>query len=146
ELAGLLQERLAAKDMKAPERDELVQQLARFARSAPVQAWLAERLRDSSASGDAQIIVLRAMAQAGLKEAPEAWIAGVTQVLTGKDTELLHEAVAGARALRIPKPKSARLAEELHRIAGDSSIRVEVRINALAAMPGGLAKVDPDRF
>src|SRR5437899_12909515 len=70
-LAGFLRDRLAAHSLTAAEREQLVSQLARFARATPVQEFLAERLRDPMASREAQRIVLRAMAQANLKEAPD---------------------------------------------------------------------------
>src|SRR5581483_7125709 len=101
-LAGILRDRLAAVSQKPAERDDLAQQLARLAKAAPTQELLAERLRDEQAGREARRLVLRAMAQASLKETPEAWIRGVAQVLVGSDLELTREAVNTARALRLP--------------------------------------------
>src|SRR5205823_6154363 len=59
-LSAFLRERLAAKEVAAAERDELVRQLARFAQAATVQRSLAEWLRDPAADREARRTVLRA--------------------------------------------------------------------------------------
>ncbi len=146
ELAGFLRERLTAKDLTAAQREELAGPLARFARTAAVQDFLAERLRDAAAPRDSRRVALRAMAQAGLKETPEAWTAAVTQVLDGDDAELVREAVSTARTWPAPKQRPEKLAAALLGIGGDEKVPAAVRLNALAAVPGGLAKVDPSLF
>jgi putative membrane-bound dehydrogenase-like protein len=145
-LADVLRDRLAAKSLTPAERDELVRQLARFARSAPVQDFLAERLRDPAAPAEARRTVLRAMAQSGLREAPAAWIAGVTETLTGDDGALLPDAVSTARSLRLPKQRPEKLVDALLKIGNQDKTLAGVRLNALAAVPGGLAQVTPPLF
>jgi hypothetical protein len=51
-LAGFLRDRLSAQSMTEAEGGELVQQLARFARTKPVQELLAERLQDRTSPAD----------------------------------------------------------------------------------------------
>jgi putative heme-binding domain-containing protein len=145
-LSGFLRDQLAAQDLTAAQREELASQLAGFARATPVQGFLAERLNDASASREARRIVLRAMAQANVKEAPDGWIAGLTQVLSGGDAELVREAVATVRALRIPRPRADKLVARLHKIAGDTEEPAAVRLGALAAVPGGPGEVDGSAF
>src|SRR5439155_11818873 len=137
-LAGVLRDRLASQNMTAAEREQLVGQLARFARATPVQEFLAERLRDPAASLEARRIVLRAMAHSNLKEAPDTWLAGMTQVLASDDAALVQEAVDTARALRMPKQRPEKFVAALLRIAGNVGAPVSVRLSALAAVPGGL--------
>jgi putative membrane-bound dehydrogenase-like protein len=145
-LAGFLRDRLSAQQLTAAEREELVRQLARFARATPVQELLAERLRDPAASQEARQMALRAMAQSGLKETPAAWSAGLAQVLASADGELLSEAVATARALANPKQRSEDVVAGLLKIANHAPTPVNVRLTALAAVPGGLAEVKPPLF
>jgi putative membrane-bound dehydrogenase-like protein len=145
-LAGFLRDRLAARSLSAAEREELVGQLARFARATPVQDLLAERLRDTTAPPAARRIALRAMAQAGLKEAPDAWVAALTQVLAGDDGELVRQAAGTARVLRVPKGRAEKLGAALLAIGNDGKAPADVRLNALAAVGGGLAGVDPPLF
>jgi putative membrane-bound dehydrogenase-like protein len=145
-LAGFLRDRLAAKELSAAQREELVRQLARFARSPAAQELLAERLRDDAAPAEARRTVLRAMAQAGLKEAPEPWVAGLTHLLAGDDVELVREAAVTARSLRIPPQRSQKLSAALLQVGEGGKAPAAVRLSALAAVPGGLAKVEPSLF
>jgi putative membrane-bound dehydrogenase-like protein len=145
-LASILRDRLAAKDLSAAGRDELVRQLAQFARATATQQLLAEHLRDAATAREARQTVLRAMAQAGLREAPEAWIVGLTEVLAADDPELVREAVAAARYLRPPKQASEKLAASLSKLGRDDKVPASVRLSALAALPAGLTKVEPELF
>jgi putative membrane-bound dehydrogenase-like protein len=145
-LAGFLRERLGAKDLDAGARDELVRRLARFAGSAPVQALLAEPLRDSQAPPETRRTALRAMAQAGLKETPSVWLDPLTVVLAGADVAEVREAAATARALRISKERAGPLTAGLLRVGDSDRFPVDVRLAALAAVPGGLAEVSAPRF
>jgi putative membrane-bound dehydrogenase-like protein len=145
-LAGFLRDRLAAKDVTATEREEWARQLARFARSTAVQELLAEQLRDAAAAPDARRTVLRAMAQSGVKEAPAHWIAALVQVLATHDGELTREAVVTVRALRLPKTPPEKLGAALLLVARDAKVPAGVRLDALAAVPGGLKAVEPPLF
>jgi putative membrane-bound dehydrogenase-like protein len=145
-LAGFLRDRLAAKNPTPAERAELVHQLARFAHAAPVLALLTKNLCDAEAPVETRRVVLRAMAQSGYKEAPEAWVAGLIQILAGKDVELIGEAVSSARALIVPIQRSEKLVKALLKVANDDNAAVGVRLTALAAVPGGLTEVKPELF
>jgi putative membrane-bound dehydrogenase-like protein len=145
-LAGFLRDRLAAKNLAAAEQEELAGHLARLARAAPAQQLLAELLGDPAAARETRQIVLRAMAQSVLREAPGAWVAGLTRVLADDDAELVRAAAATARALRIPKPGSEKFAAALLTLAANAAAPVGVRLDALAAVPGGLAQVEPPLF
>jgi putative membrane-bound dehydrogenase-like protein len=144
-LAGFFRERLAAKGLPAAERDGLAHQLARLARAKPTQELLAELIRDPGVSHEARRIVLRAMAQAGLREAPAAWRAGVMKTLTGDDRDLRREAVATARALHLPKKGAEDLLAVLLMIGKDGGVEDDVRLQALA-VPAALADVPPALF
>jgi putative membrane-bound dehydrogenase-like protein len=146
ELAGVLGKRLAGGEMTASQRDDLVGLLARFARAKSVQDFLAERLQDSAAVRDTRRIVLRAMAQANLKDVPEKWITGLTRILSGQDAELTSEAIATIRALRFSKPQPAELTAALLQIGRHAATPMKVRLSALAAVPGGLTEVDTALF
>jgi putative heme-binding domain-containing protein len=145
-LAGFLRDRLAAKDLTPAERQELAGQLARFARTTAVQELLAGRLRNSAAPREVRRTVLRAMAQSALKQAPDAWVAGLTGILTGGDAELLTDAVATARALRVPKQHAEKLGAALLAIGTNPKTPEGTRLAALAAIPGGLTRVEPPLF
>jgi putative membrane-bound dehydrogenase-like protein len=145
DLAGVFHDRLSAKNMSAAERDDLVRQLARFARATAVQDFLAERLRDSQAPSAARCTVLRAMAQSGLRMTPKSWVDAMTEVLAGNDSDLIREAVSTARALRLRQPVE-NLIKGLLRIGTQVENPPALRLSALAAIPGGLTQVPPLLF
>jgi putative membrane-bound dehydrogenase-like protein len=145
-LAGFLRDRLAEPRLTATEHEDLVRQLARFARATPIQELLAERLRNRAAPAEARRTVLQAMARAGFKDPPDALIAGLTHVLSEGDEDLISEAVSTARALRIPKQRAEELNAALLRIGHNPQVPVQVRLTALAAVTGGLNKVEPPVF
>ena len=141
-LAGYLRGRLAAANLTAAEREELASQLARFARTRAVQELLGERLSEATAARQTCEVALRAMARSGLKEVPVSWVSGLTRALTGKDRELVREAVNALRAVRPTKE----LVGALLRVGNDDKAEVKVRLGALAAVPGGLSGVKPPLF
>jgi putative heme-binding domain-containing protein len=145
-LSGILRERLAAIDPKSAESADLVQQLARLAKAAATQELLAERLRDEQASAGARRLVLRAMAQASLREAPDTWVSALTGALARGDIELTREAVATARALRVPVKRADALMAALSKLGADAAAPANVRLGALAALPSGLPAVEPALF
>jgi putative heme-binding domain-containing protein len=140
-LAGFLRKRLVAKSLTATEQNELVHQLARFAGSKPVQELLVERLENARSQGERRI-VLRAMAQSGMKQAPGTWLDALTKILMGSDSDLVREAAATARALRIGS-NAGKLIAALLQLGHDAKIPADVRLTVLAAVPGGLKKVEP---
>jgi putative membrane-bound dehydrogenase-like protein len=146
-VAGFLRQRMAAADGLAPAaREELIRQLAQLARGEAVQRLLAERLVDPSAGRVEQRLVLRAMAQSGLKEAPPDWVSSLVAVLGGHDVEVRTDAVRAASALRITPKDAGRLAPVLLKIGSDGKAPAPLRVSALSAVPGGLAKVEPGQF
>jgi putative membrane-bound dehydrogenase-like protein len=146
ELAGMLRDRLGAKNLPAEEREELVRQLARFSRTPTVQEFLAERLRDATAPVEARRTVLRVMARAGLREVPEAWVAALTAALASDDIDLVREAATTVRAWPIPKKRPEKLVEALLHAATVDRLPPDVRLIALAAVPGGLDRMDDSLF
>jgi putative membrane-bound dehydrogenase-like protein len=145
-LGGYLRGRLEANDLSAADRDEVAGQLARFAKSPGVQAMLASRLTDAAAPPEVRKVVLRAMAQSGLKEAPDEWAAGLTRALTGSDDEVAREAVVTVRVLPVPKAHTAAIAAGLLKIGNTTAAPASMRLTALTAVPGGLSAVDPALF
>jgi hypothetical protein len=91
-------------------------------------------------------MALRAMAGSGLKEAPAAWVSSIAEGLAGNDRELVRQAVATARALPVRKADAANLSAALLAVARANAIPPEVRLDALAALPGSLASIEPDQF
>jgi putative membrane-bound dehydrogenase-like protein len=145
-LAGFLTERLTAKALSDAERVELQTQLARFARTPAIRDLLADRLRDASASPDVRKIVLSAMAQSGLKPVPDSWVEALVDVVSAQDRVLSSQAVATARSLPIAGPKAEALRAVLIHLANEGEPSADLRLGALAAVPGGPGALSPDLF
>lgn len=147
-LTDFFRARLADESLLPAQRAELETQLAQFAGSQPIQELLVQSLANPLASRGLLISVLRVMAQSGLREAPGAWLNELPNTLTRRDPAVLAEAVATARALVPPRDKAASqpLRTALLRIGDDPTPDAGVRLEALAAVPGGLDHVAPERM
>ena len=91
-------QRIASKDLTIADRKDLIDQLAKMARSAAIQDLLTDRLQ--SADAEQRRLALAAIGQANLKDTPAAWLNNLADILNRKDAPLLPDAVAAARALR----------------------------------------------
>lgn len=141
DLAGYFEQQLRATSANPGSADDLANQMARHARSQPVQAILIATLTNNAASS-ARITALRAMSQAGLKESPTGWLDAVTAALRAGDFSLRRQAVATARSLPKPKDGHSGLATALIHVARDANTPTEVRLEALSAVPGGVSLAD----
>jgi putative membrane-bound dehydrogenase-like protein len=143
-LAGFLRERLSAANLSASDRADLQRQLSQFARSAAVQDLLASSARD--AAKPARLVALGAMAGSGMKELPASWTTTLTVALYAIDPEVVSQAVATARALPAPKKDTDNFNAALLKVARDPARPDDVRLGALASVPGGLRDVEPTLF
>ena len=168
-LAGYLRERLAAGELTDAEQNTLGQQLAQFAKAASVQDLLAATARDAKLPTTARLIALRAMRDSNLKELPKTWTAALLTVLPNADAdsvakddfESVELAVKTVRTIqphkddaaawRAPllavalKPQTVALSGEAARDDIGLPRRVLIRLEALAAIPGGLAAAELKR-
>lgn len=145
-LVGMLGQRLSKPSLDKAESADLVRQLARFATAAPIQDLLAGRLRDASSPSAQRTLALEAMARSGLKPVPASWIQGLAGVIAAKDATLTPVAVSTARTLAIPKDGGKAIGDALLGLAGKPDTPDPVRLEALAAVPGGLSEVDAKVF
>jgi putative membrane-bound dehydrogenase-like protein len=144
-LASSFTGRLAATALSEADRAELQTQLAQLAKSASIQDLLAA---NAAAEDPAkQLLALRAMAAAGLKETPPSWLAAIVGALARPAASLTRQAVATARVLPLPKTGTADFTAALARLGRDPTRPPDVRLDALAAVPAAaLAPVDADLF
>lgn len=146
-LAGFFADRLDRDDLDDAGRAELEGQLARFAGSGPIAGLLASTARDEATPSARRLLALRAMARSDVRAASDGWLDAVASALKSGDGAMVGQAVATARALRIPEgPSGARLGALLAGIAADEANAEALRLDALAAVPGGLAEVPPAVF
>jgi putative heme-binding domain-containing protein len=144
-LAGFFQERLTATSFTAAERDELQQKLVQFAENPAIQNLLAGHRRGCDRERGSTGRVERNGQDAG-EELPAGWIAPLVRALDGRELEVRRSAVSVARAAPPAKDAAADLHAALLRVARDSASPLDVRIDALAALGGGLTSVDQGLF
>ncbi len=146
ELARYFRWRLALRGVGSEERAELIRQLSKLGRNDTIQSFLASTVAGTG-STESRLTALRAMAGSSLKKTPSVWVDGLAAVLSGDDAALIREAVATLRALPDPGEEDAgRLKEVLLGVGRDSTRDDELRVNALAAVPGELDGLDPGLF
>jgi putative membrane-bound dehydrogenase-like protein len=146
-LAGHLRQQLAGERTLTPsEQAELAMQLARFAKSAAVEELIATHLGNEFLPKDRKLVVLRAVAQSGVKQSPKAWLAGIIEYLKRGSSELRREALLALRALPLSKQPPAEVGKALLAVASDVSAPIELRLQALAAVPGGMNELHASLF
>jgi putative membrane-bound dehydrogenase-like protein len=142
-LAGFYRERLAAKTVSDGEAAELQQQLAQFARASEIQNLIATSLQTPGTPAPTRELLLRAMANAGLKQSPVKWTDSIRSCLSGKEGSVLSAAVAAARVLSQVKIDPPDFSESLLAIAKNEENPAALRLEAMAALPKGLSAVEP---
>jgi putative membrane-bound dehydrogenase-like protein len=149
-LAGVVGDRLIRIDLAPADRAELERQLGRFAQAAPIQQLMAVTLRNAFAPTEARRSSLQAMAWSNLKPeaVPAAWLGAIASVLEGDPAtpELVAPAISTLRALPLSKSNAHDLTDHLLRIATSSTNSNGLRLEALAAVPGGLVNPDQGLF
>ena len=151
-LAAFFERELQRQPESAADRDLLRDRLARFSDSAAVQALLA-RAAEGTSGPDARALALRAMAAAPaaapsrMKVQPASWTTAVIRALADEDAVVSGLAIAAVRAAPGLKGESPDVLPALMRLARDSRRPVEIRLDAMAAMPAGtLDGMDDELF
>ncbi len=142
-LRGYFDERLARTANKA-ERDGLVEKLTQFSTNPAIEELLANLANGTSSA--ARATALQVMAASKARELPASWVEPVSRGLADSNGDVAAAAVAVARAVPPSKEASASLNEVLLRVAHDVRRPKDVRLDALAAVSGGLSSVSDDLF
>lgn len=148
-LAGVLRQRLtrANDSLEAEPRRILVGLLAQFAGAEQVASLLGETIRAEAESTAGRSIALEAMAASGLREARSAWLNGLTRLLNQAaaqgDEALARQTLAVLRATPPAKGEHGALADSLRAVGATDRLGSAIRLEALAAVPGGLSQLDP---
>ncbi|MBM4072820.1 MAG: c-type cytochrome [Planctomycetes bacterium] len=144
ELAGVLRD-LAGSKTTPTDQDELARHLARLSSAPHIQELLARLLQAPGSSR----LALKAIAQSNVKTAPPTWIAVLNPVLATDSEDVIREAIPAVRALRLDPKDGARvagIAKTLLAIGNNQKLSAASRLPALAAIPGGPARVDAALF
>lgn len=137
-LAGFLRTRLHDTNLKEADRTELERQFAQFAPSAIIQSLLADTATSEQSPAPARLSALRAMRGSGMKDPPAIWVKAILDILPSSDPLLVQHGVAALRAFTPIKDANTleRITPGLVSTAGNGTLPVEVRLDALAVLSG----------
>jgi putative membrane-bound dehydrogenase-like protein len=121
--------------LSSKEQDEMIDLLAKSAKSPAIQDALAESLRTSW-----RVVGLSAMTGANVRPVPAVWIDAVLQILESGSPS--PEALNLLGTWKLPTDKSKAVAERLRALARNAALPAELRIQALAALPAGTLRSD----
>jgi len=142
-LAERFRKKLSAAGIPDRDRSALERQLARFARSGPVEAVLLETLGNDAAPAWSRIAALRALAGAGLRESRPTWVAAIARSLESPDPSIARAAVGAARA-QPEKGAGPELNAALLLAARNRSHPADLRVEAVAATKGDIRGLEPE--
>jgi len=143
-LAGAMDARLSTADkLPQTERDDLAHQLAKLSKSPAIQDLLARRMTDHGAT---QTTIFAAMAETGGRDLPPKWLAALKGALSSKDPDLAGRAAATLRKLALRKEAAADVGPALLAVGARTDVTPAARLEALAALPGGIGAVEPAVF
>lgn len=136
ELAPVFAELLSAKDQADP---ELASHIAKFSNSPEVRAVIAETLAKPDSQPWAREVCWQVITQARLEKTPPDWISLLTKAL-GNEAQL-RPALAAARRIKADEgAELAALRETLGALARNEKLSLDLRLEALAAVPGKLGQ------
>ena len=144
-LAGFFRARLLDRKLSSKEREELNGQLVRFSKNIEIQELLAS-VAEGPGPVESRLSALRVMSKAPLKTMPAQWTASLAAVMVEGRTDLAQQAVLAARALPAPKEQAATLNAGLWQVGRDARMPQETRLDALASVSGGGARLEPGLF
>jgi putative membrane-bound dehydrogenase-like protein len=141
-LADALAERIGA----SQDDPQFVRQLGRLARSERISAMLASRLNDPTTSTAQRRIVLGAMAESGLSPVPRNWLDALRRMLEAEDPRAVGDVTAILKKLALKQNADGGIARALLGVAGNEKLPADVRLEALATIPGRLNEIDGKQF
>jgi len=143
-LTGYFENRLKTADVAGDAG--LDAQLASLGSSQSIQTMMARVATAEATRPEARLLVLHAMRQTSLDEAPPAWTEALLRLISAPDNAVAQSAVAAAHALGFPKTNAAALSSALTTLAANSTRPDDLRLNALAAFPGPISPVESEVF
>ncbi len=143
-LARFFEDRLSALRPKDSSQD-LVDKLAQLGTNASIQELLARTVEHGS-SNDARLAALGAMAKTRVKELPAAWPPVIARALADHQPDIVRQAVLVARAAPASKETAPVLRDALLGVGRNPARPAALRLEALAAIDGGLTAVEPPLF
>ncbi len=145
ELAGWFAKQLTEVE-EADSSKELESLLVRHAGHPAIRDLLAKSLTQESLTIAARYLVLRVMAQAKPSELPEAWGDSLARLFESPSLVVVSWAAETAREIPPGKKPHGPLNEALLKFAADPQAETAARLNAMAAIHGGMPQLTSEQF
>lgn len=145
-LADVLRQRINDPNLSDPDRMQLGEQLAKLSGSPAIQNLLTAEITDARLSPGSRRLALSAMADSALNEPPQSWLNAIGTVLNINDPTVLSDAIAALGKMHFKKGVASELSHQLLSVGARTDLSPQVRLEALAAMPGGVSGVSDDLF
>jgi putative membrane-bound dehydrogenase-like protein len=133
-------------DMQGEAASRLEVQLVQFAGHEKIGALLAAVAIDSKASLPTRRMALRVMAQVRPKDLPATWADALATAVANDNAELAAAAIAAARSIPPQKNLPQKFNEALVAVAANTKLPEQSRLEAMAAVQGGLRQVTDEQF
>ncbi len=125
------------------QEEEWVRILTRLARSQAVQRLLAELLSNAEVPIAKRRLLLRVMAESGLREAPSVWVqAWLDWLRNPQGQSLWPEVLTALRRVPPGKADFPKVTPALLAVGERRDLPAEIRLRALAAIPGRVSVSD----
>ncbi|MBL9124798.1 MAG: HEAT repeat domain-containing protein [Planctomycetaceae bacterium] len=144
-LVPWLSRSLAAGALAGDHAGTYIELLAKFAHTLDVQDLVAGLLLAKDARPAERRSALQAMGQSGLPALPSIWSDAIATTIATNE-ELTPAAISVVRAIPKTAGDGQALAAALLAAARNDRLAVNVRLDALAAMPGGASQLAPQEF
>jgi putative membrane-bound dehydrogenase-like protein len=138
----LFAKRLADESLTATEQGELTDNLSRLAGSKAIQSLLAGRLADPKSSATEKRRALGSMAGSSIRPVPDTWTLALKLALAQE--AIRRDVLTTIRAL--PLDAKSGLTPALVALADDARGTDEMRLLALASVPGGPTTLSEGQF
>jgi putative membrane-bound dehydrogenase-like protein len=141
-LAGALSERIGS----AQDDAQFVAQLGKLTHSAAISEMFVSLLGDPKTPVSARRVILGAMAESGLSPVPKNWLDALRRLLEAGDPATVADATGTISKLPLKMGADGGIGRALLGVAGNESLPAEVRLEALAAVPGRLTEINGKHF
>ncbi|HBH51149.1 MAG TPA: dehydrogenase [Planctomycetaceae bacterium] len=123
-------------------RQRLLQLLKGLAPSPHIQKVLGDLAGDAETPVGGHSLILKTMAESGLKELPDSWAQALIPALASEDPDRVQEALRVVRSVPSPKSGQQEVSQAVLSITTNPGLPPAVRRQALATVPGGPGPLD----
>jgi putative heme-binding domain-containing protein len=128
-------------DLSTDRKQLLITALLNNCRDSGIQKLIAESLEQPTTTLETRLMLLETIQRSSLDVLPPSWLARLGQALASNNSRIQRQAINVLRHLQVDA-----LDEPLRKIAFNSAVATDVRVDALLAVAGRLDSLNPELF